>query len=71
MCNQSPKCFEEQSQLNVERAASGTMKKQPRILPLPLRKLRVKVRMTTYCFHLHVGDATVTLSPRQALGARV
>jgi hypothetical protein len=42
----SPKYFEEQSQLNMERAASGTMKKQPRILPLPLRKLRVRVRMT-------------------------
>jgi hypothetical protein len=27
MCNESPKCFEEQSQLNVERAASGNHEK--------------------------------------------
>jgi hypothetical protein len=55
----SPKYFEEQSQLNLERAASGTMKKQPRILPLPLRKLRVRVRMTIPSRAECIGSAAI------------
>jgi hypothetical protein len=70
MCNQSPKCFEEQSQLNVERAASGTMKKQPRILPLPLRKLRV--RMTIPSRAECIGSAAIfRVDPFDSFGGRV